>query len=300
MMAPFLILFIGFILLPLGYSVYISFYGERMGVKFFVGLQNYVSAMHDANFWSALDRVLYYGVVQVTLMIVISLALALLLDSPVARFKTLFRLLYFLPYAVPGVVATIMWGFLYSPNMDSTLLNFLGGGAAHPFNPTSSGNLLYGIINIVLWEITGYNMTLYYAALTGIPLDLYDAAKIDGCGEWRVALHVKLPMLRPMVVMTIVLSIIGALQLFNEPFFLSQIVPVSLDYTPNSEIYNTAFTFGNIPYAATLSMILGIISIVASIAFMLISRRIGTGTGVRKARKRKAESAGTFAEGAAQ
>lgn len=300
MMAPFLVLFTAFILGPLGYSFYISFYGERMGNQFFIGFTNYMSALADTNFWVSIERVLYYGVVQVTLMIIISLVLALVLDSPAARFKTLFRLMYFLPYAVPGVVATIMWGFLYSPNMDSTLLNFLGGSAAHPLDPTSTGTLLYAIINIVLWEITGYNMTLYYAALTGIPLELYDAAKIDGCGEWRTAIYVKLPMLRPMITMTIVLSIIGALQLFNEPFFLSQLVPVSLDYTPNSEIYNTAFSFGNIPYAATLSMILGLISIVASISFMLVSRRLSSDRPQRNNGKRKAAQADRLAEGVAQ
>lgn len=257
-----------------------------MGNKFFIGFTNYVTAFHDSSFWSAMDRVLYYGVVQVTSMIVLALALSLILDSPVARFKTLFRLIYFMPYAVPGVVATIMWGFLYSPTMDSTILNFLGGGAAHPFNPTNSGTLLYSIINIVLWEIVGYNMTLYYAALTGIPLELYDAAKIDGCGEFRLAVSIKLPMLRPMIIMTVVLSIIGALQLFNEPFFLSQIVPISLQYTPNSTIYYNAFTFGNIPYAATLSMILGFISIIASVSFMLITRSIGS----RSSRRNKPTS----------
>jgi len=290
MMAPFLILFLIFILGPLGYSFYISFFGERMGNQFFIGFTNYLSAFNDSNFWSSLGRVLYYGVVQVTAMIALSLLLALILDSPIARFKTLFRLLYFLPYAVPGVVATIMWGFLYSPTMDSSLLNFLGGGSAHPLDPTSTGTLLYAIINIVLWEITGYNMTLYYAALTGISLDLYDAAKIDGCGEMRIALFIKLPLLRPMITMTLVLSIIGALQLFNEPFFLSQLVPISLDYTPNSEIYNTAFTFGNIPYAATLSMILGLISIIGSVSFILITRRLSSDSRTGGLSKRRARA----------
>ena len=275
MLAPFLIFFAVFLFGPLLYAMYISLYGERFGTQFFVGLTNYIDAFQDPNFWPAVGRVLFFGVVEVTCMIVLALAFALLLDGPLARFKTLFRLVYFLPYAVPAVVATIMWGFLYSTTMDSQFLNFLGGGAAHPFNPTGTGTLLYAIVNIVLWEFVGYNMTLYYAALTGIPLDLYDGAKIDGANEWRMAWNIKLPMIRPMVIMTVVLSIVGALQLFNEPFFLSQLVPISLDYTPNSEIYYSAFTFENIPYAATLSMILGFICIALAVTFMLIVRRAG-------------------------
>ncbi|MCL6443958.1 MAG: sugar ABC transporter permease [Alicyclobacillus sp.] len=273
-MFPFLILFCFWVLFPLLYSAFLSFFARRMGQLVFVGIQNYITAFQDSQFWEGLRRVLFFGVVEVTCMVVISLTLALLLDTPYAKAKNFFRLLYFLPYAVPGVVATIMWGFLYTPNVDP-ILSILGGGPQHPLNPTAGGTLLYAIINIVLWEAAGYNMTLYSSALTSVPLELYDAARIDGCSELGMVLHVKLPLIRQTIIMTLVLSIIGAMQLFNEPFLLSQLVPIPLAYTPNSEIYNMAFTVGSIPYSATLSVVLGGISIIATVGFLVAVRIIG-------------------------
>ena len=266
MLAPFLILLIAFLLLPIAYSVYLSFFTQRLGADYFVGFANYVTAFHDSTFWGGLHTVLYFGIVQVSSMIIIALGLALILDSKIIRHKTLFRMLYFLPYAVPGVIATIMWGFLLSPSLDPLLRYF------HGLNPLSSGTLIYSIVLIVLWEVVGYNMTLYYSALTSIPLEIYDAARLDGCGELGLAMRIKLPLVRPMIGLTLVLSIIGASQLFNEPFLLSSLTAIPLSYTPNMDIYSYAFQFGDIPYAATLSIILGGIVIISTVAFLVIQR----------------------------
>jgi multiple sugar transport system permease protein len=197
----------------------------------------------------------------------VALLLALLLDTKLAKLKSFFRLLYFLPYAVPGVFASIMWGFLYSKPLDPILQ------AVH-FDPLSSGLLLYSIINIATWEWTGYNMTLYAASLSGISTELYEAAKLDGCNEWKLARYIKLPLLKPTLVMTIVLSFIGSMQLFNEPFLLNTLTPISQNFTPNIDIYNMAFSLNNLPYAATLSVILALITILVSIVVMICTRLV--------------------------
>ncbi|GMA62662.1 sugar ABC transporter permease [Alicyclobacillus fastidiosus] len=268
LLAPFFLVFLLFFAFPFLYSLYLSFFVNSGGKNHFIGLRNYGVAWQDTNFWYALFRVVYYGVVQVAIMLILALALALLLDSRFVKSKAVFRIVYFLPYAVPGVIAAIMWGFLYSPQLDPILSVFKLFTGGNPVNILSNGHVLYGIVNMAIWEWTGYNMTIYFASLTSIPIELYDAAKIDGCNETQVALHIKLPLLRPTIIMTVVLSIIGSLQLFNEPFILSSMTSIPWNYTPNMEIYNMAFAYGNFTYSATLSIILSVITFIASLLFM--------------------------------
>ena len=160
-LAPFLLLFIAFLLAPLIYAFYTSLFINRFGQPIFVGFRNYINAFQDTAFWSSVVNVIRYAVLQGVVMIALSLVLALVLDTKYAKWKPFFRLVYFLPYAVPGVFASIMWGFLYSKPLDPLLQ------AVH-FDPLSSAALLYSIINIATWEWAGYNMTLYAASLTGV------------------------------------------------------------------------------------------------------------------------------------
>lgn len=268
LLTPFLILFALFFVFPFLYSLILSLFVHRQGSYHFVGLSNYFTAWQDSSFWDAVYRVAYYGVVQVTIMLVLALILALFLDSPYVKSKGLFRVIYFLPYAVPGVIAAIMWGFLYSPDLNPILKIFQVFTGGKPLNLLDSGSVLYGIMNMATWAWTGYNMTIYFASLTSIPIELYDAAKIDGCNEFQTAWHVKLPLLKPVIVMTTVLSIIGSLQLFNEPFVLSSLTSIPATFTPNMDIYNMAFAYGNFTYSATLSITLVLITFIASLLFM--------------------------------
>ncbi|GLV14909.1 ABC transporter permease [Alicyclobacillus hesperidum] len=264
-MLPFLLLFVAFLIVPMVYAFYTSLFIHRMGISYFVGFQNYANAFQDTAFWGSVLNVIKYAIIQGVIMLVLSLALALLLDTRYAKFKAFFRLVYFLPYAVPGVFASIMWGFLYSKPLDP-LLQMLH------FDPLASGAFLYSIVNIATWEWAGYNMTLYAASLTGVSNELYEAARMDGCNEWQLAWYIKIPLLRPTIVMTIVLSFIGSMQLFNEPFLLEALTPVSQTFAPNLDIYNMAFSLTNLPYAATLSVLLGAITISISVVVMMFTR----------------------------
>lgn len=287
LLLPFLILFLLFFIFPFLYSLYLSFFVEKGGVNHFIGLQNYLTAWQDKSFWYAIDRVAYYGVVQVIIMLVLALVLALFLDSRYVKSKTFFRIVYFLPYAVPGVIAAIMWGFLYSPDLNPFLnvLKIFTGG--HAVNVLSPGHVLYAIMNMATWEWAGYNMTIYFASLTSIPIELYEAAKLDGCNEFQIALRIKLPLLRPIVIMTTVLSIIGSIQLFNEPFVLQSLTTIPATFTPNMSIYNMAFAYGNFTYSATLSIILAVITFVASLLFMYATSNRDDAKGSRSKAKQK-------------
>ncbi len=134
--------------------------------------------------------------------------------------------------------------------------------------------MLWSIANITTWQWTGYNMLIFLASLQAIPRELYEASRMDGCGPLRLAWHVKIPLVLPTVVMTAVLSIIGTLQLFNEPAILRQIsTSVGADYTPNLHAYAVAFVSNDHHYAAALAVMLAAVTFAFSLGFMRLVRR---------------------------
>ena len=279
-LAPFLVLFALFFVVPIGYAIEQSFIAVRrtgpLGLggahEVFAGLDNYAAALSNQAFVDSVLRVLLFAVVQVPVMIVLATALALLLDSASARGIRFFRTAYFLPYGVPGVVASILWGFLYVPGI-SPILDLTGTVGLHP-DLLGRSTVLWSIANIVTWEFAGYNMLVIVAQLKSIPGDLYEAARIDGAGGWQVVRHVKLPMLRPAIVLTTVFTIIGTLQLFAEPLILKPIsTSVSSTYTPNLSAYNEAFVNNNYSLAAAESVLLALAACLLSFGFLrLVSR----------------------------
>jgi multiple sugar transport system permease protein len=264
MTLPFFALFTVFFVGPFLYAIYISLTSNLTGQV--TGFQNYVTVLKTQAFWDGVRRMLYFGAIQVSVMIALALALALLLDSPYCRGRKIFSVIYFLPYAVPGVIAAIMWGFLLSPQLDDAL-------RVTSVNPLGPRMVLYAIMLIVTWEFTGYNMTIYLAGITSVTKEIIDAARIDGASEWKLALSVKLPLLRRTIMFTIILSIIGTLQLFSEPAIINNLVALGGSYTPNLLIYNQAFSFGDIPLAAAGSIVLAILTAAGSVGFFLIVRR---------------------------
>ena len=158
---------------------------------------------------------------------------------------------------------------LRAPVRVPSLLGITSG----PLTPLSYRFVLYAMMLIVTWEWTGYNMTILLTSLTSVPREVIEAAKVDGASELSVALRVKLPMVRRTVLFIVVLSIIGSLQLFNEPMILNDIANIGSSYTPNQMIYNTAFSFGNEQLAAAQSVVLAVITVVATVAFYTIVRR---------------------------
>jgi multiple sugar transport system permease protein len=277
MTTPFLVLYLLFFLAPFAYSVVLSLRSPLTGG--FVGLFNYRNVVGNGQFWSAVLRMAYFGVIQVTLMIAIAIALALLLDSPYCRGKKFFALAYFFPYAVPGVIAAVMWAFLLQPDLDDAMkLPHLVGLASGPLNPLSYRFVIYAMMLIVTWEWAGYNMTIVLTSLTSVPREVLESGRIDGASELALAWRIKLPMIRRTIAFITVISIIGTLQLFNEPMVLNDIASIGSTYTPNQFIYNTAFSFGNEQLAAAQSIVLALITVLATASFYGIMRsRFGIG-----------------------
>ncbi|KOG34592.1 ABC transporter permease [Streptomyces resistomycificus] len=280
-LAPFGLLFTAMLLAPIGYAVYQSFFrtnrsglGLGPSTTVFAGFDNYLTALHDSRFMSSFLRVFTLGIVQVPVMLGLALLLALLLDSRGAVFKKVFRQIYFLPYALPGVIAAIMWSFLYAPSVSpfTAALRHVG----LEVNFLSDDLVLASIGNMMTWAWTGFNMLIIYSALQAIPGELTEAAVMDGCSGWRVAWHVKIPAVRPALILTTVFSIIGTAQLFNEPAVLSQVAPtVSPTYTPILATQQSA-DINNYNYAATQSVILALLTFVLSFGFLKFTQRKGT------------------------
>ncbi|GAA1679346.1 sugar ABC transporter permease [Glycomyces endophyticus] len=273
--APFMIAFTAMFLVPLLYAAWFSLFREQMiGGNVFVGLENYTRAFTDPLLLEGLGRVALFFLLQVPLMLAFALLFALALDSGLLRLAKTVRLGIFLPYAVPSVVAALMWGFLYGPDFGPIAQLADRIGATAP-DFLGADLMLGSIANIVFWEFTGYNMILLYAALRAIPTELYEAASVDGAGAWRTAWSIKIPLLRPAIVLCSIFSIIGSFQLFNEPSVMRTLAPnvIVADYTPNLYAYNLAFVGQEYNYAAAVSFVLGFVIMAGSYVFMLATNR---------------------------
>ncbi|WP_202509971.1 sugar ABC transporter permease [Streptomyces sp. SID5643] len=277
-LVPFFVPFILFTLVPVGYAFYQSLLKtERTGGTFgrkttvFAGLDQYREVLGDAEFLGSVGRVLVFGLVQIPVMLLLALVLALLLDSTVTRLKRFFRIAYFVPYGIPGVIAALMWAFLYDPRL-SPIVDLLDkAGSAPDF--LGSSMMLWSIGNVVTWTYTGYNMLIIYAALQAIPSDIYEAARMDGASEAKIAWRIKVPILRPALILTGVFSIIGTLQLFTEPQVLRSIsTSVTSTYTPNLAAYSLA-SANNYSEAAAMSVTLALATFVLSFGFLKLTGR---------------------------
>jgi multiple sugar transport system permease protein len=273
--APFMVVFLAMLVVPLAYAAYLSLFRDRLiGGTVFTGLDNYVRALGDDRLLRGVGRVARFFAFQVPVMLLISLLAALAIDSGLLRFAKVFRLGIFLPYAVPSVVAALMWGYLYGPDFGpfAQLADKIGA-AAPPF--LSDSWMLGSMANIVTWEFTGYNMIILYAALRAIPGELYEAAAVDGAGAWRTAWSIKIPAIRPALMLCLIFSVIGSFQLFAEPNLLQRLAPSVIDsaYTPNLYAYTLAFTGQEVNYAAAVSFLLGLVIIVASYTVLFVTSR---------------------------
>ncbi|MCX5112991.1 sugar ABC transporter permease [Streptomyces sp. NBC_00378] len=274
---PFVLVFALVFLAPLGYSIYLSLFRTQLiGGTAFVGFDNYQQALQDGQFWEGVGRVGLFLLIQVPIMLGLALLIALALDSGRLYGKDFFRIAVFLPYAVPAVVASLMWGFIYG-----TRFGLVGDindafGVKLP-DPLSSDLILASIGNIVTWEFVGYNMLIFFAALRVVPHSLYEAAEIDGAGQWRVISAIKLPAIRGALVIATIFSIIGSFQLFNEPAILQKLAPnaITTDYTPNYYTYSLSFSGQQHNYSATVAIVMGVITMVVAYVVQLRGMRKG-------------------------
>ena len=274
---PFLLVLTLFMFVPLGYAIYTSLFTTKLiGGTSFSWLANYGQVLSSSDFWDGVRRVLVFAVIQVPVTIGLAAFFAAVFDLGVAKFGRFFRVVFFIPFAIPAVVGALMWSFLLLPQLGpyTRLASALGFPGTNYF---SSGLILPTIIVIVIWEWTGYNMTILYTALKSIPRDVVEAAVIDGASFSQVILRVKLPMIKPAVVMLVFINLVGALQLFTEPSILSAFQPqaVSYSFTPALYVYNTSIGSGEYNLGAAAAVVLGLVIGAISTGSLAWRRRKG-------------------------
>jgi multiple sugar transport system permease protein len=282
LVGPVVILFLLTYLAPIAYSIVQSLFSRRNdGLGFgpvetvFVGLENYLAVVMSESFWAAMGRILLFGIVQVPIMLGVATLLALLLDSLAARSVAFFRIAYFLPYAIPGVIAALLWAYLYSPPISPIVQGLTALGI--PVDFVGPDTVLWSMANITTWSWTGYNMLIVLSALQAIPRDQYEAARLDGASELAVALRIKLPQIGPALVLSGTLSIIGTIQIFNEPRVLQRIsTSVSSDYVPTMAALRAAFQDNDFNSAAAMSVVIALIAGVLSLLYYQLTKRVSS------------------------
>ncbi|WP_210578531.1 carbohydrate ABC transporter permease [Streptomyces sp. GESEQ-4] len=279
---PAVILFLLFFALPIGYALWLSFrkvkvsglgLGSGARTEVWAGLENYTDALTDSELVDGALRVLGYGCIVVPVMLGLALLFALMLDSDKVRLAPFTRLAIFLPYAIPGVVAALLWGFLYLPDVSPFYFVLDRLGLPQP-DLLDGGPLYLALSNIAVWGGTGFNMIVIYTSLQAIPVEVYEAAKLDGATPLQTALRIKIPMVAPSLVLTFFFSIIATLQVFNEPTTLKPLTnSVSTTWSPLMKVYQDAFGKGDIYAAAAQATLIALATLVLSFGFLRAANR---------------------------
>jgi ABC-type sugar transport system permease subunit len=270
--APFVILFGIFLALPIFAALILSFtsFGLRdltnpLGTSV-VGVRNYVDLVGDPKFWKSLGNTIYFVGVGVPLTLVTGLVIANALSRGITRFRTAFRVGYYLPVITSIVAIAVVWRFLLNPDVGliNMLIRNLGvNGPDWLANPALA---MPSIIAMAVWRNLGFAMVVFIAGMQAIPAVLYEAAAIDGAGRWQSFRFVTMPMLRPTILFMLVITTIGYLQLFEEPFVMTKGGPLDATLSVTMYMYQQGFAFFHQGYASAIAYVLFVI--VAVIAFL--------------------------------
>jgi multiple sugar transport system permease protein len=280
LIGPFLLLFLAFSVAPLVYAAWLSLFTERSsGLGFggtetlFVGLGNYLRALGDGAFRQSFLIIALYVLLYIPVMIGGALVLALLLDSAMARARRFFQLALFLPHAVPGLIAAIIWVYLYTPGLSPVIDLMQAAGVQWSF--LSADHAVFSVVNISTWEWIGYNMIILYAALQAIPRDVLEAGTVDGASGLRIALQIKMPLIRPAIALNVLFTVIGALQLFTEPRVIYRAsTEIGSTWSPNMYTLRAAFENHDYGLAASASILIALLGGVLS---YIVTRFSGRG-----------------------
>jgi multiple sugar transport system permease protein len=246
--------------------------GDVHNVRF-VALHNYAAILKSDIFWTALGNTLYFSFVGGPLTVAVSLTAALLVNAKAARFKPLFRTLYFAPVVTTLVAVAIVFRFLYNPRFGALdrALGSLGLPAIDWLGDPRWA--MPAIILLAVWKNFGYNMIIFIAGLQAIPDDLYEAARIDGAGAWQQFRHITLPMLGPTFLFVGIVTAIGYLQLFPEPYVMTYGGPLNKTLSAMMLMYKEGFRWWRMGYAAAVAFLLCLVIAAATALQMRFQER---------------------------
>ncbi|QTH44604.1 sugar ABC transporter permease [Cohnella sp. LGH] len=270
--SPAILLFSVFTVIPVFMAFYLSFTNyDVLSRMDWVGLSNYRKLYTDSLLWQTFRNVLFYTVVFVPLNILTSLLIALLLNKAIKGVKV-FRTLNYLPTLTSAVAAATVWLWVLHPEFG--LLNgFLSYfGVTGPAWLSETRTAMASVIMVTLWQAVGSNMVIYLAGLQGVPDYLYESAKLDGANAVQRFRYITWPQLRPTTFLVSTMSIIGALQLFDQAFVLTQGGPANATKTPVYLIYQQGFNQLQMGYASAQAFVLALAILIFSLINMRLSK----------------------------
>ncbi|MCW2805047.1 MAG: sugar transporter permease [Propionibacteriaceae bacterium] len=271
--APFFILFAVFGIYPIVYSLVLSLYSwSGFDEKVFVGLENFQSLMQDSLFWLSLKNTVIMWLGHIFILIVFAIALALLLNRPWVRGRGVYRAIAYIPNtaAIAAMALSFQLIFDYQYGILNQVLNQLG---IENINWTGSSSWSkVAIILLNIWNMLGWYMLIILAGLQSLDPQLYEAAAIDGAGAFRKLVHVTLPGLRPTIFFVFVVETIGSLQIFTEPYVLTKGGPSNSSLSLAMYLYQNGFEYFRIGYAASMSVVLFVLTIAATLLLTLVWR----------------------------
>jgi ABC-type sugar transport system permease subunit len=269
LLSPYLILFVVVLAYPLLYSLWLSLFDATLNrAPTFVGAGNFIALFTDPEFHTALRNTFYFAFFAVLGETTLPLLMALAMNERLP-FRTVFRTAFFLPVVTSWVVVSLIWSMLFAQQgLMNTIVQALGF-APQPFF-SNGGQAMWIIIALSIWKNLGYYMVIYLAALQGVPQDLYEAAAVDGATRWRQLWHIAVPALRPVIYFVLTISIITSMQLFTQPFIMTNGGPLNATLSIVQLLYRHAFVQLEFGYGSAIATVL----LVLLVALALINKRV--------------------------
>ncbi|OTN90575.1 hypothetical protein A5819_003075 [Enterococcus sp. 7E2_DIV0204] len=277
--APAVALLLIFSIIPIFIAVTISFTDMSLAglADFsrinFVGLENYLNIFNDKVFGQAMFNTAYYVIIGVPLVILSSLALAIMINFGENKFFSFMRLVFYSPSITNTVAVSVVWMYLYNPTIGllNHLLSYLNIGPIMWLTDPSTSKL--SLIIIAVWKAIGLNMLIFLAAIQGIPKEYYEAAEMDGANKWQQILKITIPLLKFSIFFVTVTTLIGWFQFFDEPFVMTKGGPLDSTLSVALFIYQRGFQYNKFGYAAAGSVILFIAIIIVTSIQMKIQTK---------------------------
>lgn len=274
-MAPALILFLLFVFLPIAGSLPLSLFDYSViGETKFIGFANFARAFQDKNFWLSIENSLLFVLVVPPIQM-FSIILAVLVNHKLAGIG-FFRFLYYIPVVTSMVAVSIIWGFLFNPDgiVNSTLLGM--GVIKHPVGFLTDQRIaLTSLMFITIWQGLGYYMMLYLSGLQSFPVDIEEAARVDGANAWTVLFRIKIPLLKPYVWFCTLNSVISAVNVFDVVFVLTQGGPNGSTLVTNYYSYYQAFNNFEFGYSAAVGLLLSVVTTAVSMIVFAYGKQGG-------------------------
>ena len=266
--------FLGLNIVPIVASLFLSFTNwDALGAPSMVGFSNFIKLTQDPIFFRALWNTIYFTAISVPGGMIISLALAMLLNRTLSG-MSFFRTMFMLPVISSTVATALLWGLMLDPYIG--LLNYILQAVHLPTSGwlTDVNMAMPAIIVISMWKGLGYNMVLFLAGLQGIPQELFEAARIDGANRWKEFFNITVPLLSPTTFFVLVISLISSFQVFDQTYVLTKGGPQNATITLVYYVYQTGFQQLRMGYASAISFVLFIVSLLfVALQFRLFRER---------------------------